>query len=92
MLLIRLKKQTSKNIADTTFKGIGKLKHHKAKFYIDNSVPPAAAPSRPVPFHLQDGFESKIPKMEEVDIIEHHIGPASWISNPVLAPKDDSGI
>ena len=30
--------------------------------------------------------------MEEADIMEPHVGPAPWISNPVLAPKDDNGI
>ena len=74
------------------FKGIGKLEQYKAKIYIDDSVPPVAAPSRPIPFHLRDRFESEIRKMEEADIIEPHIGPAPWISNPVLAPKDDGGI
>ena len=74
------------------FTGIGKLQHHKAKIYIDSTVPPVAAPSRPIPFHLRDRFQNEIRKMEEADIIEPHIGPAPWISNPVLAPKDDGGI
>ena len=73
------------------FKGIEKLKHHEAKFYTDNSVPPVATPSRPIPFHLWDQFESEICKMEEADIIEPNIGPAWWISNPVFAPKDILG-
>ena len=30
--------------------------------------------------------------MEEAGIIEDHHGPAPWVSNVVLAPKDDGGI
>eukprot|EP00112_Aurelia_sp_Birch-Aquarium-sp1_P021838 Seg5974.1 transcript_id=Seg5974.1/GoldUCD/mRNA.D3Y31 product="Retrovirus-related Pol polyprotein from transposon 17.6" protein_id=Seg5974.1/GoldUCD/D3Y31 len=30
--------------------------------------------------------------MEENNIIAEHVGPAPWISNVVLAPKDDGGI
>ena len=63
-------------------KEIGKLKHHKAKFYIDKSVPPVAAPSRPIPFNLQDWFESKICKMEEADITEPHTGSTPWMKVP----------
>lgn len=30
--------------------------------------------------------------MEEQGIIEEDTGPAPWVSNAVLAPKDDGGI
>lgn len=30
--------------------------------------------------------------MKEQGIIEEHDGPAPWVSNAVLAPKDDGGI
>ena len=30
--------------------------------------------------------------MEAAGIIKEHMGPAPWISNPILAPKDDGGI
>ena len=30
--------------------------------------------------------------MEEAGIIEEHHGPAPWVSNVVLSPKDDGGI
>ena len=70
------------------FNGIGKLKKYTAEFHIDSSVPPIASPSLPIPFHLQDRFNNEISKMEAAGIIEQHTGPAPWISNPVIPPKD----
>ena len=74
------------------FTGIGTLKDHFVKFHINENIPPVAAPARPVPFHLRKRFEKEIQTMEENNIIEEHIGPAPWISNVVLAPKDDGSI
>ena len=31
-------------------------------------------------------------KMQEACIIQDHVGPAPWIYNVVLAPKDDGGM
>ena len=33
-----------------------------------------------------------IAKIKAAGIIEEHTGPAPWISNPLLAPKDGKGI
>ena len=74
------------------FSGIGTLKDHLVKFHINETIPPVAAPARPVPFHLRKRFEKEIQIMEENNIIEEHVGPAPRISNVVLAPKDDGGI
>lgn len=71
------------------FSGLGTLKNHEVKFHIDPDFKPVAQPARPVPFHLRKKFEQEITKMEENGIIEEHHGPAPWISNVVLAPKDD---
>ena len=75
----------------TVFTGMGKLKGYKVKFHIDESVPPVSQPARPVPFHLRDSYEEELKKMLEADVIERHEGPAPWVSNSVLAPKDDGG-
>lgn len=86
------------NIRDLTakypdlFKGIGTLKNHTVKLHIDDSITPTAEPARPIPFHLKARFQEEIKKMEENNIIEEHHGPAPWVSNPVLAPKENGGI
>ena len=74
------------------FTGIGKLKDHTIHIHIDESVPPIAAPARPIPFHLRERFDNEIMKMQEAGIIENHEGPAPWIYNVVLAPKDNGGM
>ena len=74
------------------FEGIGTLKDHTVHFHIDSQVPPVAQPPRPVPFHLREQFDKEIQSMEEAGIIEEHHGPAPWVSNVVLSPKDDGGI
>ena len=47
------------------FSGIGTLKDHLVKFHINETIPPVAAPARPVPFHLRKRFEKGIQIMEE---------------------------
>ena len=76
----------------TVFNGIGLLKDHQVQLHIDEDVRPVAEPPRPIPFHLRQRFKNEIERMEEQGIIEEHTGPAPWVSNPVLAPKDDGGI
>ena len=53
---------------------------------------PVAQPPRPIPFHLRERFDREILRMEQHGIIEEHHGPAPWVSNAVLAPKDDGGV
>lgn len=74
------------------FKGVGTLKNHVVHFFVDNSIPPSAQPERPIPYHLQERFQKAIQDMIQEDIIEPHEGPAPWISNPVLTPKDNDSI
>ena len=71
--------------------GVGKLKNYQVKFHVDDTVEPVACPLRPVPYHLRHRLEEELRVMEEQDIIEPHEGPAPWVSNIVLSPKD-SGI
>ena len=76
----------------TIFKGTGTLKNHKVKFFIDDQVPPVFQPARPIPFHLREKMGRELEKMEKEDIIEPHHGPAPWVSNVVMTPKDDGGL
>lgn len=76
----------------TIFQGVGTLQNHEVHFYVDPSISPKAQASRPIPFHLRDRFQKEIDTMEQQGIIEEHMGPAPWVSNPVLTPKDDGGI
>ena len=74
------------------FDGVGLLKNHQVQFHINPDVPPVAQPPRPIPFHLRERFDREIVRMEEQGIIEEHHGPAPWVSNAVLAPKDNGGV
>ena len=55
------------------FEGVGKLKGHSVKLYVDTDVPPVAEPPRPIAFHLQKRHDDEINKMEKEGIIEEHI-------------------
>ena len=68
---------------------IGRLKDYQVKFYVDENVQPIAERRRPVPFHLRKKRDRELEKMEAEGLIEEHTGPAPWISNTVLAPKDN---
>ena len=74
------------------FSGVGKMNNVSVKFHVDPSIPPIAHPKKPVPYHLQAKLDKEIERMEGEGIIEDHEGPAPWISNLVLAPKDDGGL
>ena len=53
-----------------------------------------AEPPRRIPYHLKDCVDEKIEEMMKSDVIEEHPTgqPAPWISNIVIAPKDDDDI
>ena len=74
------------------FHGVGTLKNYEVKLFVVESVRPVAEPPRPIPFHLKDRCDQELEKMEVEGIIEPHTGPAPWISNLVMAPKDDGNI
>lgn len=82
-------KQDLLNKFPKLFKGLGKLKGHKVKLHVDESVKPVKEPPRPVPFHLKGKMEQEIDKLEKQGVIEEHQGPTSFISNLHLTPKDD---
>ena len=71
---------------------VGTLQGYKVKFHIDESIPPVYQGARPIPFHLREKLNKELEKMEREEIIEQHEGPAPWVSNLVLAPKDDGAI
>ena len=71
---------------------IGSLKDYEVNFHVNKKVSPVVQPKRPIPFHLRGRLEKELSAMEENDVIEEHIGPVTWLSNLVLAPKDDGGI
>ena len=70
---------------------VGRLKNYTVKLYVDESVRPIAERRRPVPYHLREKRNKELDKMEADDLIEEHHGPVPWISNNVLAPKNDGG-
>ena len=74
------------------FKGVGKLEDYQVNFHIDSAVRPVCQPARPIPFHLRKKFVTEIEEMERQGIIEEHTGPSPWVSNVVLAPKDDGSV
>ena len=76
----------------TIFKGTGTMKNYKVKFYVDEEVPPVYQPARPIPFHLRSKMDRELESMERDDVIEPHEGPAPWVSNVVMTPKDDGGV
>ena len=53
-----------------------------------------AEPPRRIPYHLKDNVDEKIDEMLRSDVIKEHATgqPAPWISNIVIAPKDDGDI
>ena len=76
------------------FKGIGHLKNHLVKFYVDDTVKPVVVPRRPIPYHLRDRVDSVIQEMLAEGIIEPQPvdEPAPWVSAPCLVPKPDGSI
>ncbi|CAB4036769.1 Hypothetical predicted protein [Paramuricea clavata] len=76
-------------IPEELFNGVGKLKDHKVKLHIDESIPPVAQTHRRIPFHLRKQVEKKLEEMEKDDIIEKTEGPTPWVS-PIVVPKPKS--
>ena len=75
------------------FEGTGKLRDHQVNLLVTSGVKPVAEPPRRIPYHLKDRVDEKI-KMLKSDVIEEHPTglPAPWVSNIVIAPKDDGDI
>ena len=76
------------------FTGLGKLKNHQVKLHIDENIKPVNVPPRSMPYHLKDRAQDAINEMIKLGVIEEHPQdePALWVSNAVLAPKNDGSI
>ena len=90
-------KQTMQDILckyPQVFKGTGKLRGHQVNLLVDPDVKSVAEPPRRIPYHLKDRVDEKIDEMLRSDVIEEHPTgqPAPWVSNIVIAPKDDGDI
>jgi hypothetical protein len=70
------------------FEGVGKLKDFQLDLHIDESVKPVAQPLRRLPYSLRKGVEKKLQELLDLDIIESVQGPSSWVSPPVVVPKN----
>ena len=51
-----------------------------------------AKPPRVHQYHLQSSLDSESDKLEKAGIVEDHKGPSPWISNLILAPKDNGTV
>ena len=76
---------------ESVFTGMGKMKTEPVQLYTKPIAKPIIQPPRPIPYHLQEQFRAEIKEMENNDIIEEHVGPVTWISNPVIVPKPTGG-
>ena len=90
-------KQTMQDILckyPQVFKGTGKLRDHQVNLLVNADVKSVAEPPRRIPYHLKDRVDEKIDEMSRSDVIEEHPTgqPAPWVSNIVIAPKDDGDI
>ena len=76
------------------FDGLGCLNDHEVRLDINEDVKPVAEPPRRVPYHLASRVDEVIDDMLSQGVIEEHPKGehAPWVSNLVIAPKDDGGI
>ena len=76
------------------FDGIGKLHEYEVNLHVDPTCKPVAEPPRRIPYHLSERVEEAIKEMVNNDVIEEHPQGemAPWVSNIVIAPKDDGNI
>ena len=76
------------------FKGIGKLRNYEVKLHVNPESKPVAEPPRQIPYHLKERVNKALKEMILNDVIEEHpVGDqAPWVSNIVIAPKDDGEI
>ena len=76
------------------FAGIGHLKDHLVKFYVDDTIKPVVVPRRPIPYHLVERVDKAIQEMLEEDVIELQPlnEPAPWVSAPVIVTNPDGSL
>ena len=75
------------------FSGIGFLRVEAVNFHIDLTVPPVAAPYRPVPLAHREKLSALLQTLRDEDKIED-IDPndhCPWISNVVITEKKQKG-
>ena len=54
------------------FTGLGKLRHHQVKLYVDPNAKPVIVPPCITPYHLKDRADKAVKDMIEQDVIEEH--------------------
>ena len=76
------------------FSGLGTLRGHPVNLQMADDVKPVAEVPRRIPYHLKSRVEEGIQRMMRDGVIEEHPNrePAPWVSNIVIAPKDDGDI
>ena len=76
------------------FNGVGQLENHVVKLHVDQGIKPVAEPPRRIPYHLKSRVDEVINEMLSYGVIEEHPKGehAPWVSNVVIAPKDDGDI
>ena len=70
------------------------MKNHVVKLHVDQGIKPVAEPPRRIPYHLQSRVGEVIDEMMKFGVVEEHPQGehAPWVSNIVIAPKDDGDI
>ena len=96
MIKLSEKKQMQDVIAafPENFNDVGQLKNHVVKLRVDQGIKPVAGLPRCIPYHLKSRVDEVIDEMVSYGVIEEHPKGehAPWVSNIVMAPKDDGDI
>ena len=76
------------------FQGIGKLKNHRIKLHVNPDIKPIATSPRSIPYHLKERASKVVEDMIKQDVLEEHPTneAAPWVSNAVIAPKQNGAI
>ena len=74
------------------FTGLGKLKDHKLKLYVDKTVPPVIQPARKEPYHKRVKIGEAIDKLLADGVIELATGPTEWCSPLHAMVKKDKSL
>ena len=98
--ILMIEKENGENLQNIlakypdNFNGLGKLKDYKVKLHCNPEMKPVNVPAHPFPYHLQERAQAAIDEMIKQGVIEEHPHdqPAPWVSNAVLAPKDDGSM
>lgn len=80
------------NVIDSNSKPFSKIKNVMLDIPIKSDVKGVVQPYRRVPAPLEKLVDDKIDEMLRLGIIEKVNGVAKWISQMVIAPKDDNDV